>query len=308
MQEIGKTLREARERLGLTLGEVERATRIRAHHLVALEAGDLEALPSPVQARGFLKNYAEFLGLDVDAILLRYAETLQSRRTRLRPAEAHAPAIRPAVRVRLRRPRWLSADLFVAGSITLSVMVVLIWGLGRVMSVLRERTLAAQSETALLNPSVTSSPTATEVLMELPPSAEVVIVEPLSTPSPTALPPLAVQSSGVDVRLVVERSAWIRVLVDGQESFRGRVTPGQLLEYVGLEVVEVTTGNAAGLHVFYNGQDQGTLGALGEVVIRLWTTEGVLTPTPTQTHTPTVTPRVTTTPRSTPTLQTTPGG
>jgi cytoskeletal protein RodZ len=308
MQEIGKTLREARERLGLTLGEVERATRIRAHHLGALEAGDLEALPSPVQARGFLKNYAEFLGLDVDAILLRYAETLQSRRTRLHPAEALAPAIRPAVRVRSRRPRWLSADLFVAGAITLSVIVVLIWGLGRVMSVLRERTLAAQSETALLNPSVTSSPTATEVLMELPPSPEVVMVEPLSTPSPTALPPLAVQSSGVDVRLVVERSAWIRVLVDGQESFRGRVTPGQLLEYVGQEVVEVTTGNAAGLRVFYNGQDQGTLGALGEVVIRLWTTEGVLTPTPTQTHTPTVTPRVTTTPRSTPTLQTTPGG
>ena len=134
------------------------------------------------------------------------------------------------------------------------------------------------------------------------------MVEPLSTPSPTALPPLAVQSSGVDVRLVVERSAWIRVLVDGQESFRGRVTPGQLLEYVGQEVVEVTTGNAAGLRVFYNGSDQGTLGALGEVVIRLWTREGVLTPTPTQTHTPTITPRVTATTRSTPTLQTAPGG
>ena len=159
------------------------------------------------------------------------------------------------------------------------------------MSVLRERTLAAQSETGLLNPTVTPSPTATEVLMELPPSPEAVIAEPLSTPSPTALPPLAAQSSGVDVRLVVERSAWIQVLVDGQESFRGRVTPGQLLEYVGQEVVEVTTGNAAGFRVFYNGQDQGTLGALGEVVIRLWTTEGVLTPTPTQTHTPTVTPR-----------------
>jgi cytoskeleton protein RodZ len=309
MQEIGKTLREARERLGLSLEEVERATRIRAHHLLALEAGDLEALPSPVQARGFLKNYAEFLGLDVDAILLRYAETLQSRRTRFRRAEALAvPPGQPAVQIRSRRPRWLSADLFVAGAITLVVLVVLIWGLGRVMAVLRERTLAAGSETALLNPTATSSATATEVLLEVPTSSEVVIVQPLSTPpSPTPLPPFAVQSSGVDLRLVVEQSAWIRVLVDGQESFRGRVTPGQLLEYVGQQVVEVTTGNAAGLRVFYNGQDQGTLGALGEVVIRLWTTEGVLTPTPTLTHTPTVTPRITNTPRPTATSPATPG-
>ena len=71
MDEIGRTLLEAREKLGLTLEEVERATRIRTHHLEALEKGMIDALPSPVQARGFLNNYAEFLGLDANPILLK---------------------------------------------------------------------------------------------------------------------------------------------------------------------------------------------------------------------------------------------
>ena len=64
MDDVGGRLREAREKLGLTLEEVERTTRIRVHHLEAIERGELDSLPSPVQARGFLRNYAEFLGLE----------------------------------------------------------------------------------------------------------------------------------------------------------------------------------------------------------------------------------------------------
>ncbi|HHH81557.1 MAG TPA: helix-turn-helix domain-containing protein, partial [Chloroflexi bacterium] len=54
MEELGRRLRERRETLGLTLEEVERTTRIRVPRLEALERGDFEAMPSEVQARGFL--------------------------------------------------------------------------------------------------------------------------------------------------------------------------------------------------------------------------------------------------------------
>ena len=88
MKELGQKLRDTRERLGITLEEVESATRIRTYHLAALEQGDIEALPSPVQVRGFLGNYAEYLGLESDTILLEYAEKLQSRRPKMRPQNA----------------------------------------------------------------------------------------------------------------------------------------------------------------------------------------------------------------------------
>jgi cytoskeletal protein RodZ len=62
--EIGSTLRAARERQGLELGEVERSTRIRERYLAALEEERFELLPARAYAKGFLRVYADFLGLD----------------------------------------------------------------------------------------------------------------------------------------------------------------------------------------------------------------------------------------------------
>src|SRR5512147_1664792 len=68
-QTIGQRLKAEREEQRLTLEKVFEATRIRIQYLQALEADDLSVMPSPVQARGYLRNYAEYLGLDVDQIL-----------------------------------------------------------------------------------------------------------------------------------------------------------------------------------------------------------------------------------------------
>ena len=69
MQTIGQKLKEAREAKRLTLEKVFEATRIRVPYLQALEVDDLSSMPSPVQARGYLRNYAEFLGLNFDQLL-----------------------------------------------------------------------------------------------------------------------------------------------------------------------------------------------------------------------------------------------
>ena len=72
MDEIGHILREARENKGLTLEEVQAKTRINIRYLSALESGQYSALPTPVHARGFMRNYARFLGLDPQPLLDRY--------------------------------------------------------------------------------------------------------------------------------------------------------------------------------------------------------------------------------------------
>ncbi len=80
--------------LSLTYEEIERQTRVRAVFLEALENGALEELPSPVQTRGILANYAVFLDLDADTILLRFADGLQARYREKRPdkpSRARAP-------------------------------------------------------------------------------------------------------------------------------------------------------------------------------------------------------------------------
>ncbi|GAB4474716.1 MAG: hypothetical protein Kow00124_14980 [Anaerolineae bacterium] len=69
LQSLGEILRQAREARALSLAEAEVQTRIRAKFLEALEQGDLSVLPSLAHARGFLRNYAQYLHLDADALI-----------------------------------------------------------------------------------------------------------------------------------------------------------------------------------------------------------------------------------------------
>jgi len=64
MFEIGNSLREARVRQGLDYPQVELATKIRAKYIRALEEEHFEVLPSGTYIKGFMRSYAEFLGLD----------------------------------------------------------------------------------------------------------------------------------------------------------------------------------------------------------------------------------------------------
>src|SRR5215208_2427901 len=66
---IGQRLKAEREEQRLTLEKIFESTRIRVQYLQALEADDLSVMPSPVQARGYLRNYAEYLELDVPKLL-----------------------------------------------------------------------------------------------------------------------------------------------------------------------------------------------------------------------------------------------
>jgi cytoskeleton protein RodZ len=89
---IGATLREARKRRKVELSEVEAATKIRRAYLRAIEADDWDALPGDAYARGFVRTYAGFLGLDG----ARLAESVPARQP---PLPAGVPRREPSRRV-----------------------------------------------------------------------------------------------------------------------------------------------------------------------------------------------------------------
>jgi len=82
--EIGNSLREARVRQQLELTEIELATKIRARYLRALEEETFEALPAQTYVKGFLRTYADYLGLDgqlyVDEFNSRYGSEADDQR------------------------------------------------------------------------------------------------------------------------------------------------------------------------------------------------------------------------------------
>jgi Helix-turn-helix domain/RodZ C-terminal domain len=99
--EIGSSLRTAREQRKLELADVEQATHIRTKYLRALEDERFDVLPGPAYVKGFLRTYADHLGLDGQ----RFLEEYNSRFPPADPLEAA-----PLVRVRPRR-RLLDARL-----------------------------------------------------------------------------------------------------------------------------------------------------------------------------------------------------
>jgi len=310
--EIGHSLLTRREILGLSLEDIEAHTHIPVHYVKFLENGELDHFPSPTQARGMLSNYVSFLDLESSEIMLHYAEALQARLSArqdlLNQAEAQQKTVRVPKPSPLRLPPWFrmffSPDTFLVGIIGIFVIGFIIWGIGRITRTQAqlEPIPTAPSLVEALLPTSTTSLEATNT-PQVTPTLELLDVE-TGEEEPTQIPtvPVAGQTS-VQVFIIVRQRAYLKVIADGETAYEGRVLSGESYTFTGQERIEVLTGNAAALQVFFNEQDMGVLGIFGEVANMIYTREGVVVPTalPTPTLSPeelaTATPTPTPTPR-----------
>jgi cytoskeletal protein RodZ len=249
-----------------------------------------------------LANYATFLDLDTEALLLRFADGLQARR---HEKYAETPREKIQTEVVASIPLWrnfLAGDL-IFGVVMIAILFALaIWGVGRVVS-------SQSTDASRVEP---TAPSVAEALADVPlptPSldATFVPVDENVTATPdlgTAEPQTFNANVTVDI-FAVERT-FMRVSVDGEQVFEGRMAPGESKVFEGNTEVLVLTGNASALRVTYNGRDLGLMGTEGEVVSRVYLVSGVATPTATISPTPTNTLPVTDTPTETPTPTMTP--
>jgi cytoskeletal protein RodZ len=298
--ELGLALRRQREMLGLSLDDVVRYTHLRKHYLQALESGQLDDLPSPVQGRGMLENYAVFMGMDPEPLLLHFAEGLQARLNLRQVRRQETPETAPP---RRRRPlpaslqRLLSPDLLIGVSFAIFLIVFMVWGAIRIFAInttqLPEPTAPSIAE-VLLATSTPQPPAELPLTPTAPSEPQPVILPDSSGADATAVPFQPVDGApGVQVYVTVTQRAFLRAIVDGKLEFEGRVIPGSAYPFVGQSQVELLTSNGAGIQVFYNQGNLGPLGVFGEVVSRTFTVEGILLPTPTVTRTPAAPPPAT---------------
>ena len=299
--EVGQRLKRQRETLGLSLEDIEHHTNLRHHYLIALEAGDLDSLPSTVQGRGMLNNYAVFLGMDPEPVLIRFAEGLQARLAakRVPDTKARKKGTRRKTIIPTPMRRVLSSDFLIGGSVIIFLAVLVVWVAIRVFAMQTETTISptAPSIVDVLLATSTPSPTLPSVT-ETPSPLAPAVINPIGTPltDATIELPLSISNpEGVDIYIAVNQRAWVRITVDGEVELTGRVLPGSAYSFSGEEQIEILTGNGAAIHVFYNQEDQGRMGGYGKVVLWIFTRDGILSPTPTITPTPTMTPRATST-------------
>lgn len=260
-REIGRLLRERREALGLTLRDVQAATKIRLRYLEAIEAGETDVLPAPVYARGFVRTYANYLGLDGFELAQAYRAATEPRPEQaLPPAPPERPAGPPA-EPRARRPlRRLPRRL---GILLLAAAVA--GTLAYAATLLRQQGVPASPPPAGGPAPVAPPPAPAE------PAAPGEQPAGGAGPAPAPAEPPAVQvstdASGrivyrvpagpLEVTFALTGRCWLRVRADGALAFEGTLPPGERRSFRAERELVVLAGNPGALDVAVNGRPLG---------------------------------------------------
>jgi cytoskeletal protein RodZ len=287
MSELGRLLSEARAAKRATLAEVEAKTRIRQKYVEALESGSFADLPRGAVARGFLRSYADYLGLDADEVLALYAresgdseddvpiaEPGKPRYVDYRPLEVELMDTRPS----LGWLRWGVTLVIVA-----ALAAVGWWFLGR-GSAGGLSSLAFWAEpTATVTATHTPTPWIVTATPSLTPAATEVVATPTSdllllptptvaaTITPTSLPTATPEIvARIAMSLTVNQRSWIRVVADDQVVQEGLLEGGESRFWEAARSIVFRTGNAGGVSLALNGEDLGPLGDIGQVIERTW--------------------------------------
>lgn len=144
MATIGDELRRERHRRGISLSDVENHLHIRAAYLEALETEQYGIIPGSVYAKGFLRNYGNFLGLDGDRLVDQYktmlGEPMGVPKRRIKPAkieqhkdsEEQETLEKPKRRLtyqgrRERRQATMARERIIATVIVICILIFLVW-------------------------------------------------------------------------------------------------------------------------------------------------------------------------------------
>jgi cytoskeleton protein RodZ len=248
---FGEELRREREIRGISLKEIADATKISKRFLDALERNDHKTLPAPVFTRGFVREYARYVGLNAEEMVNRYnfAASHDDRIEKPPPVAKYAQtppkdiSPRPAVK-RGIPPAITRVDRGVVWAIVIALALasVAYWGVQYKRGE-RDRTEAAN----------TAVPVTTSRAAAPPPAA--------ATPAPTP------DDAKLRMTLEITANSWVTLEADGKTVLNTEVTTGDKRDFEAADEFKFRTiGNAAGLTLTINGTRVPPLGDDGEVV------------------------------------------
>jgi cytoskeletal protein RodZ len=230
---VGQYLRRERERKNISLESVAKVTRIIVQNLEALEKDEFHIFPAPIFARGFLRTYASYLGIDTREVLTRFEDQMKvqlpaKKVEEFPPSEAAKP---------------LTKYLLILGVIIVGVGLLFALSPKKGPPSPQGLTPSASLE-ASPSPKIQGQKTAGEVAVKTAPEKKKEYV----------------------LKFKSTEMTWLRIQADNQPGVEALLKPGEEAAWKAEEQFKVTVGNAGGVEVFLNGVSQGRLGNSGEVV------------------------------------------
>lgn len=233
LAQLGKQLRLKRQEQSLSLENVAEATRIQQRMLQAIEEGDLDELPEPIYIQGFIKQYADTLGLN--GTELSNSFVISDRRLKIKPVWHKLPATQ-------LRPIHLY----------LIYIFVIVCAVNALSQMLSRSQLQSSSQTQIQE-QLTSVAKPEQALAKQPEK-----LKPVSAPSNNL-------DRKIQIGVTLKSPSWIRVVADGKTQFEGLLPEGTKRTWMAQEELTVRAGNAGGVLVTFNQEKAKQLGSPGEV-------------------------------------------
>jgi len=275
-EQIGQKLKSARESQGLTLNQIWEKTKIPMHHLQSVETGVTDDLPEAVYVAGFIKRYADVLGLNGQAMSDEYrrdaaAETAgNGNGSFMRSAKPAAQSVvmvptphMSRTRIESGRPSLLK--LVVYPAVWIIIMIVLV-------SWLIEQN--SNSRTNQPDPSILSL--ASTKFNQVPATAPA--VSPLTSAATqpqaqTQTPPTPPKSQ--TIAITASKTVWIdvKLMSTGETVFSGFLEAGARRDFKDPQGIRIHAGSAGSVNVEHDGKTE-LLGPAGKVMDRAFVTGG----------------------------------
>jgi cytoskeleton protein RodZ len=270
MKKLGEFLRGERQARGISLQQIAEDTRISMKMLQAIEEGDGEQLPAPVLIKGFLRAYAQRIGLDPEDVIIEYQELIEEVGARQEAIEKFHHRLHP------KSSKKKFYVLFLA--LGLLASLALIWSggsylhrkpktpaEGKLLSSVevKQKTTGVDFASALNDKHFSGEPakTANEVEGKTDTEHE-------TKSSQSSVPQAAVELSPKPfvLRLEALERTWLRIIIDGSREREYLLQPGEQLTWMATSDMEVLVGNAGGIRLFLNDNPLKPLGESGKVV------------------------------------------
>lgn len=229
---FGNWLRREREAREVSLAEIADVTKISKSYLQALEEGRFDVLPAPLFAKGFLREYAKYVGLDPDEVVNSYL-------TAMRESEPESSSDETS-------PTRRDSFEWTSGVLLATALVLLLGAIGFAgfwVERSQNRDPAPRAQTPPELPPAIDRP---EIA---PAQSEPLTIpsEPVAEPEPTSLAPLV-------VTIDFKEDCWVEASVDGRRRLSELHVQGESLQIEAEGRVELTLGNPAGVSIEVNGE------------------------------------------------------
>lgn len=223
---VGEKLSELRRERGKSLPDIESATKIMGRMLSALENERWDELPAPVYVRGYIRSYAQALGVDPEPLLAEYTRDTSA------PHSEHVPLRRIPERTVVPHRLELHAlpkQLWITVAIAVFVVALLVWGVSALVS---------RDDTPPIAPETTSTAGAT---------AEDAVTEAVTG---------AVSETAFILKVEVAegQSSWLQVRVDGLVAYEGTLPGGEPKMWTVTDEAVVRVGKPAAVTIARDGQ------------------------------------------------------